>query len=488
MADIPLRFPLRGISDDRSFEDQEQMTTREALNVRAVDPKTGRTRGAQRSGLSKLIAMAANGTNKVQHIATVSYDQPRIDYTALDADTIETVWSKVGPAQAGTFASALDREGNLYVLDGPGSLIKYNPDGEQIVQFPLPLEADDQEARTLAVDDFLAVYVGVGGSTQLALQGKVYKFEPDDKVGFREAWAIDTQERVRQIVLQGDSLWVLSEAISPEFTTEPTGYLSRYVGVTSPLPVRAWQRAVPYPTNGMALNAGGDAFTAHEANAARALEEDVKDGYNANKTVSWTPYDLTDYENRIFFWVHAATLGASVGDEDEVRVWQDRRNYDALKTPQADTAIRNLEYRSDQSATAGAENAMPGPKFIRNGVNGEPALRFHETSYVTRHVHPTDPSLVEYDLKAGTTLASRGSWRTDAKGSATETRLKNLDPVPGWEGSTWATFIVLEMEPQFTPGQGNVILQYDNPNGLRFGLRLFFHPTWTNAKHNSAIR
>ena len=70
MADIPLRFPLRGLSDDRSYEDQEALTTREAQNVRAVDPLTGRTRGAQRSGLTKLIEVAANGTNKIQHVAT----------------------------------------------------------------------------------------------------------------------------------------------------------------------------------------------------------------------------------------------------------------------------------------------------------------------------------------------------------------------------------------------------------------------------------
>lgn len=44
-------FPLRGLNEDLPEGDQAPLTTRDCLNVRATDPRSGRDRGAQRSGL-----------------------------------------------------------------------------------------------------------------------------------------------------------------------------------------------------------------------------------------------------------------------------------------------------------------------------------------------------------------------------------------------------------------------------------------------------
>ena len=54
MAEIKLAWPFKGLSKTVSFSGQEPDTTRDALNVRGIDPLTGRLRGAQRSGLLAL--------------------------------------------------------------------------------------------------------------------------------------------------------------------------------------------------------------------------------------------------------------------------------------------------------------------------------------------------------------------------------------------------------------------------------------------------
>ena len=75
-ARVPLIFPFGGLTEDRSFDEQVPGTTREATNVRGVDPQTGRVRGAQRSGLTRHLESPL-GPNKVQNLAALTYGQGR---------------------------------------------------------------------------------------------------------------------------------------------------------------------------------------------------------------------------------------------------------------------------------------------------------------------------------------------------------------------------------------------------------------------------
>jgi len=69
------RFPLPfgGLNDNEAYGDQPAETTREMINMRTVDPSTGRRRISQRSGLSKYNASQVSGTNPIKHLA------PRFD-------------------------------------------------------------------------------------------------------------------------------------------------------------------------------------------------------------------------------------------------------------------------------------------------------------------------------------------------------------------------------------------------------------------------
>jgi hypothetical protein len=57
-----LRWPYDGLHVGRSFHGQASDTTVDCLNVRNYDPLTGRSRGAQRAGLSRFNAATADGT------------------------------------------------------------------------------------------------------------------------------------------------------------------------------------------------------------------------------------------------------------------------------------------------------------------------------------------------------------------------------------------------------------------------------------------
>jgi hypothetical protein len=79
-----ISFPFKGISDNLAFGDQEPQTTRDAKNVRNINPKNGRIMGAQRAGLSRYYTNQISGTNKIYDLATVTFDSKNLTYVKLE--------------------------------------------------------------------------------------------------------------------------------------------------------------------------------------------------------------------------------------------------------------------------------------------------------------------------------------------------------------------------------------------------------------------
>lgn len=65
---IQVSFPLGGINESKAKKAQPEGTTADALNVRAFDITSGRSRGAQRSGLSKYTTDVVVSNKRVQDI------------------------------------------------------------------------------------------------------------------------------------------------------------------------------------------------------------------------------------------------------------------------------------------------------------------------------------------------------------------------------------------------------------------------------------
>ena len=152
-----LFFPFGGLSDNESFGDQVEGTSRDAVNVRGFDPSTGRMRGGQRSGLTK-------------------FTPTRLASSPVRGQTVE--WSADTPLKQPVKAIEVDWQGNLYVLDGTHRIIRYNADGERTASITLSGNDGFEAVGAPAVDKAGNIYVGmknvVGTGT-----GKILRFAPD---------------------------------------------------------------------------------------------------------------------------------------------------------------------------------------------------------------------------------------------------------------------------------------------------------------------
>ena len=98
IRDFPIEFPLRGLSENWSFDLQPPRTTRDAKNVRDLDPRTGRLRGGQRPGTKKNIAGLVSGAgNPVVNLTPVVLDDSQLTYSEFDNGDIEVAWEVATP-------------------------------------------------------------------------------------------------------------------------------------------------------------------------------------------------------------------------------------------------------------------------------------------------------------------------------------------------------------------------------------------------------
>lgn len=104
---IDLAFPVAGIDLTTEFELQPAGTTPVAINVRAIDPATQRTRGAARCGVSRYVPEKVGGlTGLIQHLNIIV--DPTPDWTLAAQEDAD-----VGPtADGGDGSGILDSSDN----------------------------------------------------------------------------------------------------------------------------------------------------------------------------------------------------------------------------------------------------------------------------------------------------------------------------------------------------------------------------------------
>jgi hypothetical protein len=204
----PIPFPLRGLSENYALAaGQEPGTTRDLLNVRAIDPKTGRSRGAQRSGLNRFLddTLSGGGT-EIQEIVAVPRNQTQLTY-ASDT-TPATGFAVTLPNSDSGIDMAQDEFGNLYVTQPAVAAAKYNQDGSLLATIDIPDSSDNSGLENIAfitVDQFQNVYVGRGviSSATAANQAesRLYCFQFQLDGTYKLAWALDSGRFFNDAVL-----------------------------------------------------------------------------------------------------------------------------------------------------------------------------------------------------------------------------------------------------------------------------------------------
>jgi len=126
---LPIQWPFGGLSETLGFSDQGPGTAREYQNVRGLDPVTGRLRGAQRSGQSKYLtsALLTSGT-KVQDLICYFNDNRQVSYSAFASGSETITWDTATPSALDCYGVQVDRQGNVYALDGNAGVVKYSAD------------------------------------------------------------------------------------------------------------------------------------------------------------------------------------------------------------------------------------------------------------------------------------------------------------------------------------------------------------------------
>lgn len=373
-----MRFPFKGLSKDLAVSEQPPETSEDLSNARAIDPVTGRTRGAQRAGWSKYLSSAINGSNKVRRIDQITYDQKTIDYASAGSslDTTDDEWTSELPSKGDCFGGAVDRQGNVYAIDGTG-VVKLNPEGKEVWKFALPVVAEDDVLKAIRVDELDGVFVGSthgartvteqenGTITGDQSHGRLWHLLqlPDNKV--EVAWELETGW-VADIGVDSEERALYVVENRPK---EARADLVKYTLIDSANPLReVLTDQVPYPATGLAIGDGA-VFTTSEENRIRPdnpLDKDTR-----RPLVGWTPENINDgvdevsgVKARIWAWHRAdvpesviSTSGSVPKDGADVIQWVDQSG-------------------NHRDWFGSVEGTQTPPKYVERSVAGVPAIRF----------------------------------------------------------------------------------------------------------------
>jgi hypothetical protein len=374
MPELPIPFPQNGVSDTFSYEAQPPGTSVDALNVRSVDSVTGRVRGAQREGLARLTDSTLSGGNKVQALTSVTYDGRTVVYNDAQSSVRGdlTDWEKAlnsdfAGGNSGVYITAIDSERNVYTVVGNALLVKYNSGGAKLWEYDLPVGTANHIVRTLTVDEYGTVFVGVSEGTTGQHLAWARAYNPNAETYLSPLWKIETNGYVERILLKGDKAY-----LSINDSNAGRSRIEIYTDIYSfnPTLTRSW--AVPYPVNDCAINEDNELVSAHDFREFdnRSYDPRYPDAtYIVDPEAQrWNPTMLPQWEDRRWCWLDASQIPSQPGQEsikdgDDVTVWSDSSGRGQVRL---------------KSSTVTGDKA---PTFYKTGFAGKSAVRFSGNDY-----------------------------------------------------------------------------------------------------------
>lgn len=384
---MDLPFPFGGRSEELAPADQEPGTTRQERNVHGVRPSDGRRTGAQRRGLRPYGEGPVVPGKRVQALDSIVFDSKVVDYAARASGEEATTWSGESVHGEASYRPVRDVQGNSYVIEGRGTIVKRNADGRRIWTFDPPCTSDQNRILALAIDqDDDALYTAIGADGDQA-KGKLWRLDqlPDDKVAV--GWTVDLDGFVTHLAVVAGELYAGIE--QPD---RGTAALLKFTNLFEDAPAAAQAReGVPFPIGGMAVTAEGIVYTTHPANATRGKDPRARDSTAKTAPVNmWTPQRLAADENRrdrLWRWF----LADDIAQEDGTRVtagWPDRSGHGGHLYPSVAGSGTDL----------GSAVVLP-PLYFKQTLGALPGVRFGDQNPMeSRPNYGTDPANLEQQM------------------------------------------------------------------------------------------
>lgn len=379
---VPVPLPRRGVDLGRAFGDQPPETTSDALNVRFLEPGTGRRRLSTRPGLAKETSAAAAGTGvPVQEIVEVDYAVPGEDYSQLGnpsdgsgAEDLSAEWEHPTPLGDEVLAVEPNFQRDSVWLTADGLLHLRNRDGEEAFQRPLPLAQSERVAPCLAVSPRGDVFSGASAIDNRD-KGRIWKLElREDSDGWDVAWEVEVDGG--EIVSIRYDTGLLYVGVNDN---DGTGS-SQVVVIGNALDGIGFVQTtadIPYPVGSVAVGDRG-LYAGCLPSSARGPQP-LGDGFSEGQ-VDWTPHDMDNADERLHAWLDAMELGQYT-DGARVPFWPDRRFIEG--EPVLDNTERRLISRiwqdlGDVNQNGDPEGALE-PRFSSSAAQSFPGLLFNKS-------------------------------------------------------------------------------------------------------------
>lgn len=385
---VKINPPLMGLSQNRSLSEQEPGTTREARNVRAESPTTGREQIASRSGMKDFSTNGVAVAAAPARMATdITYDVPVMDYAIISDANLEgtSEWTKGSSSRAARNV-VVDAQGASYWVFGKDTLMKINADGETVWCLSVPLKEETHVVRAMSLDSAGNLYVG-------STADQDYSDSSFDSIPIgavqenNQIWRIaqisdpeNDEERaeiagewfaggfVEDIVVKFGYVYYLQNR-PDRFEAEVVIIQNFGVGTASITvqPTQLSQRIVPYPANSLAVNSIGEIIVASEPFNQRLDDPkypELSRVSNLSKLPGmWTwRRNLDNAQGRGWSEINAAILSGQANGSA------------VTDLPDLDGLGRGFSFKSSIS---GDGRTFTAPTYIERGLGDAPVVRFN---------------------------------------------------------------------------------------------------------------
>jgi len=263
VPEMEIPWPVGGRNENWDYSNQPADTCRESKNVRGIDPITGRTRGAQRSGMSKADDDQVALDTPIKDMNLVVVDDKLYTY-AEEGGTL--VWQTESPGKLHGQAVAVGPQGDLYVIDGKDGFLKIShSSGKVIYKRSVPKVTSGQVIRRIQTDPNGGIYIAVTGGGG-ATDARIWKYQETSETQAEISWIISPGRVCRTMVFNKSLLYVgtgaggggdepLVQIWGKIYTANPVKHVEFEVGATL-----GGAYSDDWDVWGMAVNDAGDIF------------------------------------------------------------------------------------------------------------------------------------------------------------------------------------------------------------------------------------